>query len=52
MNSKRKYDYLDDDGLFREKTGILLGREGMGLAIISALNYEISGWKSFILLRD
>jgi len=50
MNSKTAYNYLDDDGVFREMNGILFGIEGVGLALISALDIKFSDWESSILL--
>lgn len=52
MNSETRYNYLDDDGVFREQTGILFGIEGMGLALISALYNKITDWDTSILLYD
>lgn len=52
INSDIGFKYFDDDGVFREKNGILFGIEGMGLAIISALNNKLTDWDSFILLHD
>lgn len=51
INSDTGFKYFDDDGVFREKNGILFGIEGMGLAIISALDNKLTDWDSFILLH-
>ena len=51
INSDVGFNYFDDDGVFREKNGILFGIEGMGLALISALDNKLTDWDSFILLH-
>jgi len=50
MLSKTAYNYLGDDEEYREMNGILFGLEGIGLALISALDNNISDWESSILL--
>lgn len=51
INSDTGFKYFDNDGVFREKNGILFGIEGMGLAIISALDNKLTDWDSFVLLH-
>lgn len=50
MNSKTGYCYYDDDQENREKTGIIYGLEGIGLALLSALGKSDSSWDSCIHL--
>lgn len=44
MNSETRFKYLDEGNIFREKEGILNGIQGIGLAIISAINPNITQW--------
>jgi lantibiotic modifying enzyme len=50
MSSKIGYKILNDDGVIRENHGILFGLEGIGLALITALDNDISDWESSILI--
>ena len=50
MNSKTKYNFLNNEGIYREQQGILYGIEGIGLALISALDSNVKEWESSILL--
>ncbi|MGD1847821.1 MAG: lanthionine synthetase LanC family protein [Salibacteraceae bacterium] len=46
MSSATGYCYFDDDQEDREKTGIIYGIEGTGLALLSALGRSDSSWDS------
>jgi len=50
MHSKTAYNYSDDNVNYKEMNGILFGLEGMGLALISAIDPTLSDWEESILL--
>lgn len=51
MNSKIGYTDNDDNGVFIEKTGLLMGIEGMALAILSYIYPNQTNWDYQILLK-
>ena len=51
MHSKIGYKDNDDKGIFVEKTGVLMGIEGIALAILSKIYVNQSNWDHQILLR-
>ncbi|PCJ00459.1 MAG: hypothetical protein COB15_02825 [Flavobacteriales bacterium] len=50
LNSKIQFKNCVTKNKYEEEIGILTGVEGIGLALISAINYEISDWEKSILL--
>lgn len=52
MNSDCGYNYNDENNNQIELDGILNGKEGIGLAILSALNDKNNLWDNSILLYD
>lgn len=50
METKIGYQYYDEDAEYREKTGLLHGLEGVGLAALNVLLPKESAWDACLLL--